>query len=125
MTGASIAEELGARSARLEAAALPARLTATAQNLVLDVTGLCIAARRSDYVAAMLAGLDDGAGATATVIGHERTCDTASAILVNGTAAHGEDYDDTFEARVDGGQVSIMYDWCENGVPDLQFVFDR
>ena len=101
MTGASIAEELGARSARLEAAALPARLTATAQNLVLDVTGLCIAARRSDYVAAMLAGLDDGAGATATVIGHERTCDTASAILVNGTAAHGEDYDDTFE----GGPV--------------------
>ena len=34
-------------------------------------------------------------------------------------------YEATFEARVNGGQVSIMYDWCENGVPDLQFVFDR
>jgi hypothetical protein len=34
-------------------------------------------------------------------------------------------YDATFEGRVDGGEVSIMYDWCENGVPDLQFVFDR
>jgi hypothetical protein len=34
-------------------------------------------------------------------------------------------YDATFQARLDDGEVSIMYDWCENGVPDLQFVFDR
>lgn len=34
-------------------------------------------------------------------------------------------YEATFQGTVDGGEVSIMYDWCENGVPDLQFVFDR
>lgn len=34
-------------------------------------------------------------------------------------------YQTTLQGRVDGGEVSIMYDWCENGVPDLQFVFER
>jgi len=34
-------------------------------------------------------------------------------------------YEATFQGTVDGGEVSIMYDWCENGVPDVQFVFDR
>jgi hypothetical protein len=34
-------------------------------------------------------------------------------------------YRATFEGRLTGNEVSIMYDWCENGVPDLQFVFDR
>ena len=36
-----------------------------------------------------------------TVIGHERRLDAAGAAFVNGTAAHGEDFDDTFE----GGPV--------------------
>jgi hypothetical protein len=26
---------------------------------------------------------------------------------------------------VDGPEVKIMYDWCENGVADVQLVFDR
>jgi hypothetical protein len=34
-------------------------------------------------------------------------------------------YEASFRGTVDGGEVSIMYDWCDNGVPDLQFVFDR
>ena len=25
----------------------------------------------------------------------------------------------------DGTEVTIMYDWCFNGVPDVQLVFDR
>ena len=31
----------------------------------------------------------------------------------------------THQATVGGGQVRIMYDWCYNGVPDVQLVFDR
>ena len=31
----------------------------------------------------------------------------------------------THQATVDGGEVRIMYDWCFNGVPDVQLVFDR
>jgi hypothetical protein len=34
-------------------------------------------------------------------------------------------YEATFQGTVDDGVVSIMYDWCENGVPDVQLVFDR
>jgi 2-methylcitrate dehydratase PrpD len=42
----------------------------------------------------------DGAG-SCTAIGHARALDAAGAAFVNGTAAHGEDFDDTFE----GGPV--------------------
>jgi hypothetical protein len=31
----------------------------------------------------------------------------------------------SFEGTVDGAEIRIMYDWCENGVPDVQLVFDR
>jgi len=26
---------------------------------------------------------------------------------------------------IQDGEMKIMYDWCYNGVPDLQLVFDR
>jgi 2-methylcitrate dehydratase PrpD len=41
------------------------------------------------------------AGGPCTAIGHKQGLDSASAALINGTAAHGEDFDDTFE----GGPV--------------------
>ena len=61
--------------------------------------GLCVAARNQDYVKAALDGWDDDGPCTA--IGHARTLSRAGAAFVNGTAAHGEDFDDTFE----GGPV--------------------
>src|SRR5438552_5031054 len=70
-----------------------------AEKLLLDVAGLCVAARRTDYVEAALAGWEANGGCTA--IGHSRALDAAGAAFVNGTAAHGEDFDDTFE----GGPV--------------------
>jgi hypothetical protein len=30
-----------------------------------------------------------------------------------------------YEGRVNGSEVRIMYDWCFNGMPDVQLVFDR
>ncbi len=30
-----------------------------------------------------------------------------------------------YQGTVDGSAVEIMYDWCFNGVPDVQLVFDR
>ncbi|HXL74875.1 MAG TPA: MmgE/PrpD family protein [Burkholderiales bacterium] len=70
-----------------------------AEKLLIDVAGLCVAARRTGYVRASLAGWEASGGCTA--IGHSRTLDAAGAAFVNGTAAHGEDFDDTFE----GGPV--------------------
>jgi 2-methylcitrate dehydratase PrpD len=68
-------------------------------RLFLDVTGLCVAARRTDYVAATLESVERGGRCTA--VGHEGSFNAFDAALVNGTAAHGEDFDDTFE----GGPV--------------------
>src|SRR3989442_5141785 len=70
-----------------------------AEKLLIDVAGICVAARNTDYVSAALAGWEASGGCTA--IGHSRTLDAAGAAFVNGTAAHGEDFDDSFE----GGPV--------------------
>ncbi|MCD6040895.1 MAG: MmgE/PrpD family protein [Burkholderiales bacterium] len=69
------------------------------EKLLVDVAGLCVAARGTDYVRAALAGWEASGGCTA--IGHSRALDSGGAAFVNGTAAHGEDFDDTFE----GGPV--------------------
>ncbi len=71
----------------------------TARALVVDVVGLCVAARGEPYVAATIASVDGGLGCTA--FGHAGSVGALDAALINGTAAHGEDFDDTFE----GGPV--------------------
>jgi 2-methylcitrate dehydratase PrpD len=85
------------------AAGLEGPISAAMQELVakllIDVAGLCVAARNTDYVHAALNGWE--ANGACTAIGHARTLDAAGAAFVNGTAAHGEDFDDTFE----GGPV--------------------
>lgn len=95
----SVAEALAARSAGLKAAALPAAVRARAEELLIDVVGLCAAARRTDYIQALLSAVD--AGGPCTAIGHASGYSAEDAALINGTAIHGEDFDDTFE----GGPV--------------------
>lgn len=69
------------------------------QRLLMDVAGICLAARHETYVQAALASLDqDG---PCTVIGFAQRCGVEGAAFVNGIAAHGEDFDDTYE----GGPV--------------------
>src|SRR5688500_1648762 len=65
------------------------------EKLLIDVAGLCVAARNTDYVRAALDGWE--ASGACTAIGHARALDSGGAAFVNGTAAHGEDFDDTFE----------------------------
>jgi 2-methylcitrate dehydratase PrpD len=93
----SLAEQLADRILALEA--IPPAVAEKCRDLAVDVIGLCVTARQQDYVQAALAGCDDDGSCTA--IGHVRTLSAASAAFVNGTAAHGEDFDDTFE----GGPV--------------------
>ena len=95
----TLANQLAAWIASSDPATLPAETPETARRLLLDVAGLCVAARRADYVAATLASVDPGGACT--VIGARGGFDAFGAALVNGTAAHGEDFDDTFE----GGPV--------------------
>jgi 2-methylcitrate dehydratase PrpD len=116
---ASIAEQLATTIVGLDAGTLPAAVRAKCQDLLVDVAGLCVTARNEDYVKAALAGLDDDGPCTA--IGHARTLTAAGAAFVNGTAAHGEDFDDTFEGGpVHAGAVVIpaVLAACECHRPD-------
>jgi len=93
------AQRLGAWLSALDTRDLPPPAIDTASRLLIDVAGLCLAARNADYVRAVLASLDSAGPCTA--IGHSLRRNGFDAALLNGTAAHGEDYDDTFE----GGPV--------------------
>jgi len=87
---------VAARLATFAAEASPsAAATAVCRRLLFDIVALAIAARDTDYVQAALgSAVDDG---SCTALGHVRKLGLYDAALVNGTAAHGEDYDDTFE----------------------------
>jgi 2-methylcitrate dehydratase PrpD len=93
--GEALAERVSQWAAGVEAAALPAGVSQVVHRQLLDTVGLCVAARRTDYVEALLATFE--ARGNCTAIGHRRALSCLDAALINGTAAHGEDYDDTFE----------------------------
>jgi 2-methylcitrate dehydratase PrpD len=94
----SIAQRLGNWGERLEPASLPNTTLEKNGDILLDIVGLCIASRKKDYVQAVIEASEPGEH---TLIGHSLRTSAASAAIVNGTAAHGEDFDDTFE----GGPV--------------------
>jgi len=110
----AVAEQIAAWLASVEPRALPGDAVSMARNLFLDVAGLCIAARGEDYVASILTAVDRGGPCMA--FGHRGGFDPFGAALVNGTAAHGEDFDDTFEGGpVHSGAVIVpaMLAICE------------
>src|SRR5712692_1801049 len=115
----AVAEDLAARIAAVDAARLSPAVRRKCEDLLIDVIGLCVTARQTDYATSALAGWDDDGACTA--IGHARTLSAAGAAFVNGTAAHGEDFDDTFEGGpVHAGAVVVpaVLAACERHNPD-------
>src|SRR3989440_3299343 len=115
----SVAETLAEKIVALTADALPAATVRKCEDLLIDVAGLCVTARNEDYIRSALAGCDDDGPCTA--IGHRHTLNAAGAAFVNGTAAHGEDFDDTFEGGpVHAGAVIVpaVLAACERHRPD-------
>jgi len=115
----SVAEILAHKIAALQQARLPAPVRRKCEDLLIDVVGLCLTARNEDYVKAALAGWDEEGPCSA--IGHARGMSAAGAAFVNGTAAHGEDFDDTFEGGpVHAGAVIVpaVLAACERYHPD-------
>jgi 2-methylcitrate dehydratase PrpD len=115
----SVAEHLANTVVSLDAGKLPAAVRRTCEDLLVDVAGLCVTVRDADYIKASLAGWEDDGPCTA--IGHARTMTAAGAAFVNGTAAHGEDFDDTFEGGpVHAGAVIVpaVLAACERHNPD-------
>src|SRR5215471_10118139 len=115
----SVAEALAEKIAAVRPGMLPATTTRKCQDLLIDVVGLCVTARNEDYVVSALNSCDDGGICTA--IGHMRMLTATGASFVNGTAAHGEDFDDTFEGGpVHAGAVIVpaVLAACERHNPD-------
>jgi 2-methylcitrate dehydratase PrpD len=115
----SVAETLAAKIAALKPGTLPASTARKCEDLLIDITGLCVTARNEDYVRSAMAGCDDDGACT--VIGHKRMLTASGAAFVNGTAAHGEDFDDTFEGGpVHAGAVIVpaILAACERHNPD-------
>jgi len=93
-----VSAKLASRLSGLEIESLPDSTLSKCRDMLVDTIGLCLAARHSDYVTAVKAAAEPG---DQVIIGHAERVSPSSAALINGTAAHGEDYDDTFE----GGPV--------------------
>jgi len=90
----SVSEQLATSFAK-SIPSLPSSMETLCDSLLIDTVGLCIAARHQDYLMATLrASAEDG---NCSIMGHTQKVNVASACLVNGTAIHGEDFDDTFE----------------------------
>ncbi|HSG65753.1 MAG TPA: MmgE/PrpD family protein [Gammaproteobacteria bacterium] len=89
------AVRLAAWIAATDPRTLPTAVTHACADTLVDTLGLSVAARDTDYAAAL-----HRSWATAgrcTVLGKDVRLDAASAAMINGTAAHGEDFDNTFE----------------------------
>jgi 2-methylcitrate dehydratase PrpD len=101
----SVSERMAAAFASMPPT-LPVAVTSICDAVLMDVTGLCVAARNSDYVQAALRATSEPG--ECTLIGIAGGFNVATAALCNGTAAHGEDYDDTFEGGpIHAGAVII------------------
>ena len=119
----SVAETLAQKITKLKPGVLAPATTRKCEDLAIDVVGLCITARNEDYVRSALSACEDDG--PCTVIGHQRALTASGAAFVNGTAAHGEDFDDTFEGGpVHAGAVIVpaVLAACERHNPDGRMV---
>ena len=110
----TVSERMAATFAALTLADLPDHAREVGINDLLDMAGLCIAARKTEYIAKIIAGCD--ADGPCTAIGQARALDAAGAAIVNGVATHGEDFDDTLEGapiRVGAMVIPAVLAACE------------
>ena len=92
---AAIAETFSEWARSLTPNSIPAEVRAVAYDVLLDLAGNCVSVRNLDYIRSVVTGWDGKGDCTA--FGHKQGFDAAGAAVINGTAAHGEDFDDTYE----------------------------
>jgi 2-methylcitrate dehydratase PrpD len=102
----SVSAHLADWVARLKPEHLDAAAERAAVDTVIDVLGLCVAARKMDYTIATMEAFSESGDCT--VIAQDRRLSPVAAAAINGTAAHGEDFDNTFEGcPVHSGAVIV------------------
>ena len=102
----SLSQILAAWTRGVTAADVPANVRAQVIATVVDTVGLSLSARHEGYTVAARDSWD--ADGPCTAFGHARRMDAGGAAFVNGIAAHGEDFDNTFEGcPVHSGAVIV------------------
>ncbi len=94
---------------------LPEKAKEIAINDLIDMAGLCVAARNEEYIQMLLRAF--GTDGKCTAIGHANNFPLTTAALINGTATHGEDFDDTLEGapiRVGAMVIPAVLATCEH-----------
>jgi len=97
----TFAETLATFAAELSPSAVPRDVAEQATRLLLDTTGVALAAVPEDFagsVHTVARGL--GGPPEASLWGGREQVGMAAAVLANGTLAHGLDYDDTLEEAI-------------------------
>ena len=92
-----IAEEFSSWSKNLKVKDIPEKTKLTLQFLMKDICGIILSARNEDYIKSLVETYK-GSGNLIS-LGHSERFDLFSSAIIAGTAAHGEDFDDTFEGN--------------------------
>ena len=95
MANLSCSEQVAEWLSELELAHIPAEAAAAAENTVIDTVALAVAALETNYGKAVRKAFS--ASGQNSIWGCPEGGDEAGAAVINGTCAHGEDFDNTFE----------------------------
>ena len=81
----------------IESEKIPSAMVSVTKNITLDTIGCALAAAKSSYAESLLSANHQGGSGNIPIWGFQDGTDMYSAALINGTSAHGEDFDSSFE----------------------------
>ena len=91
----SIAELYSSWAENLKVEDIPKTVIEKLNIIVMDSIGLMVSAKNEPYILSLVDALNERGDCN--LIGHNQKVSPFNAAIINGTAVHGEDFDDTFE----------------------------
>jgi 2-methylcitrate dehydratase PrpD len=102
----SLAEKFSDWVHKLKINDIPEEVVNKLQLVVMDSFGLMASARDEQYIKSLINALQETGDCS--LVGHNTKVNPFNAAIINGTAIHGEDFDDTFEGTpVHVGSVMV------------------
>ncbi|MDB9915633.1 MmgE/PrpD family protein [Alphaproteobacteria bacterium] len=91
----SIAQVYSSWATSLKVEDIPKSVIDKLNIIVMDSIGLMVSAKNEDYIKSLVNALNESGNCS--LVGHNKNISAFNAAIINGTAVHGEDFDDTFE----------------------------
>ena len=102
----SVAEKFSDWVHNLNINDIPEEVVNKLQLIIIDSFGLMVSAKSEPYIKSLINALEEHGNCT--LVGHDKKVNPFNASIINGTAIHGEDFDDTFEGTpVHVGSVMV------------------